>query len=185
LITASPDYSKPRRTPPFLTSLNPSTLQVQTIYRIKGAPIPSFPPSPPIKFKVVSEDLQSGPLVGELLLDFQGTSVPYRIPYLANIDNIPPGHLLDDGPPRQDPGPIEFTFPGDTTPGCHSVTLIVTHEFAFNRDSKIAFTQPDDFATATWWWDVDDDPLAPQMNLQSCVTDIAAMGDAGTDGGAP
>ena len=174
LVTTSPDFAKPVRTPPFLTNLSPAPYVIQSIRSFPTTP-KSYP-TLTISFEVVSEDLQSSSLQGLLWLDFQGfgsTDVPVRV---GTVPKIPPGHF--PSAPR-DLIKAEFAFDSTVPPGCHSVTLVVTHEF----DNPLALrprpVDENDVATATWWYDVDDD--GPPDLLHSCVVRGGSTGDAGTD----
>ena len=180
LITSTPDFIEPTRTPPFLTQLTPAPYQV--------IPLRSVPAGtgtylePPIGFVVVSEDLQSPPLQAILLLDFRGFDSAQPPLRLEGKDNIPAGHL--NGPAR-DSVEIDFDFPNGIG-GCHSVTLAVSHKFDNVSSPRAKPVDPGDVATATWWFDLEGDPSRPDL-LASCVVRGTPTGDAGIDGdaGAP
>src|SRR5262245_44844648 len=157
LITASPDFAKPTRTPPFLTNLSPAPYQIQ---KVSSTGATAMYIGDHITFQVVSEDIQSG-LTALLLLDFEGFGVPFH-PALWGPTSIPPGHFnTPDAPPRET---FDFpvNFPAGTTTGCHSVTLAVSHEFVQPVGSN-TFKPNDelDVATATWWYDLLDDGAPP------------------------
>jgi hypothetical protein len=174
LVTTSPEFAQPVQTPPFLTNLSPNPYQIQTIRSAQGATT-GYEPAGPITFDVVSEDLQSPPLQAALLLDFQGLGVPYDIPALAVNRNIPAGHL----PAPRHVDAMSFGLSPSVTKGCHSVTLIVTHEFASDpfQQRKINPKKEGDVATVTWWYQVGD--LAnPSLDITTCTV---ATGDAGAD----
>lgn len=175
LVTTSPDFAQPERTPPFLTNLSPPPWQIQTIRSAQGATTGYEPAA--ITFSVVSEDLQS-PLRAALLLDFQGPGQPYEIPPLAFNLDITPGHLPD---PRHVPDMSFFLSPS-VAKGCHSVTLIVTHEFdnPMFQPRYIRPTNEVDVATATWWYQVGIDSANPSLDITTCTS---APGDAGAEAG--
>jgi hypothetical protein len=134
-----------------------------------------------ISFQVVSEDLQSPPLQGTVILDFQGFSVP-NPKFLGPMLSIPPGHLNSPGaPPREPPKDIELQFPIGIDPGCHSVTLVVTHEFKFDATPSgvtIKAKTDGDVATATWIYDL----LDPNdMQPHNCGPGGVPTGDGGPD----
>jgi hypothetical protein len=99
---------------------------------------------------------------------------------------VAPGHFnTPDAPPRQT---YEFTFnfPPGIKPGCHSVTLAVSHEFSL-ASNTFHPTDELDVATVTWWYNLLDDNPAPHP-LEACITKSISSSDAGADaadGGAP
>jgi len=176
LITASPDFAQPTRTHPFLTNLSPPTFQIQ---RVTGTGSTAMYMGEHIRFQVVSEDLQSGPLQALLLLDFEGFGLPFH-PVLRS-ENIAPGHFnTPDAPPRET---FDFpvNFPPGITPTCHSVTLAVSHKFV-QPAGTITFAPEDelDVATATWWYDLLDDGATPHL-LKDCISKNVTSSDAGAD----
>lgn len=177
LVTATPDLEAPKRTAPYLTSLTPATYQV---YAVNSSP--GVPTTTGVEFDVKSEDL-GVPLVGFLLADFPGFEVPYTTQPLQRINpgDIATGHL----------GTLEarhfrssaLTLPD--SPGCHSITLILTHEFKFFSFSIEPKDRANDMALATWWYDLDHDPANTTQRLQRCARGQSASVDAGSaDGGA-
>ena len=176
MVTTSPEFAQPVQTPPFLTNLSPNPYQIQTIRSAQGATT-GYEPAAPVNFDVVSEDLQSAGLQAALLLDFQGFGVPYDIPALALNLQIPAGHL----PASRHVDAMTFSLSPSVTKGCHSVTLIVTHEFANYpvQQRKINPKKDGDVATVTWWYQVGD--LAnPSLDITTCTV---ATGDAGAEAG--
>jgi hypothetical protein len=177
VITSSPDFAKPTQTPPFLTGLTPAPYLLITVRQLNNAYT-----SPTISFQVVSEDLQSAPLQGLLLLDFQGFSVP-NPQVLYSLPPIAPGHFASLATPtREPPKPIDLQFPSGIAPGCHSVTLVVTHEFKYvvgPSGVTISSKAEGDIATATWSYDlVDPDPMQPPHH---CGPRSAPTGDGGAE----
>jgi hypothetical protein len=182
LVSPTPTDIQPAQvTPPYLSALSPDAFKIWIISRISGAASgpATFEPKY-ISFNVVSEDLGSN-LYAVLVLDKSSTSPGVLLTDTPVI--IPPGHV-DDPKPRR-PEPISFTIPAGTPAGCHSLTLIVTHQFVTFRPIP---AQDWDAAYAVWWLDVDDDTAAPKANLSRCAAEYPHASDAGTDGspsGAP
>jgi len=161
VITSTPDFAKPTQTPPFLTGLFPAPYVVYSVRQYKGIYTPK-----PLSYRVVSEDLQGPPLQGMILLDFQGFRVPNPKFLLDEMLSIPPGHLNSpEAPPREPPKDIDLQFPANIVPGCHSVTLVVSHEFRIDAAPNgftINAKTEGDVATATWSYDlVDPDDMKP------------------------
>jgi hypothetical protein len=185
LITTSPEFATPTRTPPFLTNLSPAPYQIQKVSST-GATAMYF--GDHIRFQVVSEDLQGGALTALLLLDFEGFGVPFHPLLWGQPENIPPGHFnTPDAPPR-DTFDFPVNFPAGITTGCHSVTLAVSHQFV-QPPGTITFKPLDelDVATATWWYDLLDDSAPPHL-LKDCISKSVTSSDAGadaSDAGAP
>jgi hypothetical protein len=175
LVTSSPDFQKPERTPPFLTNLSPPPYQIIPLRSLPG--LPRAYPLQTITFEVVSEDLQSKPLQAVMLLDFGGFGVGDEPTRLWGTGNIPAGHI--NSPPR-DPIKADIQLNSNVaSPGCHSATLVVSHEFTDIGATKITPKDEKDVATATWWFDLDDDN---SDMLTSCVGRGATTPDAGADG---
>ena len=168
LVTADPDFAKPVRTAPFVTSPVPSPFAIQRRSNIPG--LPGVYASETISFEIVSEDLQSRPQA-LLLLDFQG--FPYAKVPLAVKADIPAGHL--DGVARE-AVKMDMKFGPDVQPGCHTVTAVVSHEFTLTFEPKVK----GDVSTVTWWYelvDSDANPNAPS----TCILQAAPSADAGAD----
>src|SRR5439155_2025233 len=119
LLTSNPDFTKPQRTPPFLTNITPAPYQIIPVNTLAQQP-------QTFTFEVVSEDLQSSDLQAVLILDFHGFSSPDVPARPWGTANIPAGHL---NTPARDSVKAEFTFSASTPRGCHSATLVVTHAF--------------------------------------------------------
>ncbi len=174
LVTSSPEFEPPKRTPPYITQLvYPPSYQ---IFPIVSDPLLRTFKQIDFAFELLSEDLQSGP-VAELGLDFRPRPGEGDNPVQvgSNFD-IPPGHM--SGP---DSGPrhvtISLTLPTGTAPGCHSITLMVTHQA---DGLQFAPKDPDDVAYATWWAAVDADPT--KFDLTPCRIPVTT--DGGADGAA-
>jgi hypothetical protein len=171
LVTASPDFAKPTQTPPFLTNLVPPPYQAQFIPNLS----PTSYKTATVGFDVISEDLQSPPLEALLLLDFMGLGARYDQEPLK-FQRIAAGHL--DSPPRSNS--IDFLLPSATTKGCHSVTLLVSHEFVKDFTREIIPKQSGDVAAVTWWYQVGGDSTSPMLDIAPCVIPTR---DGGLDGG--
>jgi hypothetical protein len=169
LVSSTPtDLEPARRTPPILSGFNPDAFKILPIPRINPAAA-TFAEGK-ILFDVVSEDLGSN-LYAAVVLDYKPLG-PNLAGLISTQSTIPPGHI--DDPPRH--REIRFTVLPGTTPGCHSLTLVVTHAFkAFDPTPADAA----DAAIAVWWVDVDDDITAPKATLSPC----SAPFDGGLSGG--
>jgi hypothetical protein len=170
LVASSPEFSvpPPGGSAPFLASLSPEPYKVQPINKIAGT---QSWESMRIDFAVFSDD-QQRPLSAIVALDYKGT-----LDYLGNpipitslvSKTIPAGsydsRILESGLRVARPviPGITFTLPIQTAPGCHSVTLIVSHSF------PLAVVDEADTARATWWLDVGDDLASPTTMLAPCV----------------
>jgi hypothetical protein len=176
LITSSPDFTKPERTPPFLTNVSPPTYQIVPIKAVPGT-VGMYLPPPPISFEIVSEDLQTASLQALLLLDFKGFESPDVPQRLWGKDKIPAGHLNSE-PRRVEVDDYDFR---GVPPGCHSATLAVTHEFIDLGAPKTKPVDDRDVALVTWWFDLAGDPGAGNL-LSTCVVRGGTTGDAGADG---
>jgi hypothetical protein len=175
LVTASPEFAQPKQTPPFLTNLTPNPYQIQKINTVQGSTTPGYLPPDPVTFDVVSEDLQSPGLQALLLLDFQGFGLRYDMDPL-NLLHIDAGHL--DTPTRHES--MTFGIPPSVSKGCHSVTLLVSHEFVKTFTNTIVPKTPGDLATATWWYQVGVDSANPSLDITTCTV---ATGDAAVEAG--
>jgi hypothetical protein len=176
LVSSAPTDIEPAKvTPPYLSRLSPDPLKILIIPRISAdrSGTGTFAPGA-ISFDVVSEDLGSN-LYAVLVLDKSSTSPGFLLTDPPVV--IAPGHI-DDPKPRH-PEPISFTIPAGYDPGCHSLTLVVTHEFVTFRPIP---AREGDAAYAVWWLDVDDDETAPTATLAPCSVAYPRQSDGGTDG---
>src|SRR5258708_14574442 len=69
LVTTSPDFAKPQKTPPLLTILTPEPFKIHQVTKPAGS---DTYPSVKLDVTVVSEDLGSPGLLGHLIEDFRG-----------------------------------------------------------------------------------------------------------------
>jgi hypothetical protein len=140
--------------------------------------VPGVAPSASVSFTVISEDLGQ-PIQGGIYIDFEGWREDQRHPLQSSIKpaKLPLGHL--GAVPDQRHGTADFQLP--TTPGCHTATLWLFHEFDF-ANSQPADTEKDT-ASATWYYFVSADP-STNPTIESCVTaplPEASVPDAGAE----
>jgi len=177
VITGSTEIDPPKQTPPYFSKLSPPIYQVQKLTSLGTSPSSLTE----IQFEVVSEDLGQ-PIFGAVYRDFHGFGDMRPLAVISGIKpaKIPAGHMTD-AVPR--PGSAQFEITG--APGCHSATLVLSHEFNGPGDPRP--TQDKDSAYATWWYFLDDDPMGPAVDIATCVTPASASTDAGSadasDGG--
>jgi hypothetical protein len=175
VITSSPDFNAPQMTRPYLTAIAPPPWEVKTI---KSTGTLTFPQSS-VTFGVVSEDLNRS-LLGLMVLDYQGPAAALHEtpPIIAQPMSIDAGHL--DSVSAVTPRTVDMPFqigPG-TSLGCHSLTVIVTHDL---QPTKVVPKEEDDSATLTWWVNLEDPLSSSPVNIATCLT-TSSTGDAGTTG---
>lgn len=152
LVTSSPSFEEPERTPPFLLAQTSSP----DIRRVKVVDLLKFKPSgthTDFSAGVRSEDAGDR-VLGRLVLDY-GIRGDDGRPYADVLQEgvyIPAG-TLDDAPRTL----TAQWFPKATL-GCHTVTLFATHELDFATGCP---TEPDDFDFLTWTVSVCDSGQAP------------------------
>jgi hypothetical protein len=166
LITGSPEFDPPQRTPPFLVELSPPTYQVYTVNNIPGTTNKAS-----IDFEVISEDLGQ-PVRGIVHIDFKGFNEQHFNSVLITPRTLPLGHLGSN--PNVRHGHADFTIPSAV--GCHSATLVLSHDI----DGLGNPVDTNDSATATWYYQVKD-PSNPASG--DCVS-APINGDAGSETGA-
>jgi hypothetical protein len=136
LVTASPSFEEPERTPPFL--LGPSALPDSRLVTVVD-----MAKLDPVEFSATVRSEDNGVKVqGRLVLDYgvKPPGGPPGVPYRQALSDpvLVEASTLDDTTRRL----TAFWFPGSnkTTVGCHNVTLFATHEIDFNTgcpsDSK-------------------------------------------------
>lgn len=161
LVTSTPSYEEPERTPPFLLSsgAKPDLLAI-TVIDVNGDPSP-------VEFAAVLRSEDNGDTVfGRLVLDY-GVAAPGGSPdpYQRSIrDTSAPAGTLD-GPPRTLAVTWNIGTTDKPTAGCHNVTLLATHEAYVDSGCPV---DPADFDFLTWTIFVCDssqgsccDPTAP------------------------
>jgi hypothetical protein len=104
----------------------------------------------------VSSEDAGDDLIAFLLLDYDGGLI--ATPY---VDEVSAG-TLDDDPERM----ISIDWTVDSVPGCHRVSLLVTHRGNLSFDGIRALNDERDLALAVWWVTVtpppgSTDPLMP------------------------
>jgi hypothetical protein len=170
LVTDSPEFPEPKRTPPFLTNFDPSPAEIQTIPVRPGTNpndrnyLPAY-----VSFDVVSDDLGDD-LEALVLLDFQGPDRPPARELCPSIPSIPPATLQSTG--RN----VRCDFTLTVAAGCYTVTAVVSHDF--RRLSTQPVTEGDVFRT-TWIYQVGVDLTDPDPYAK-CIPEEKPT-DGGTD----
>ena len=154
LVTSSPTFEEPERTPPFLIgpTARPDLRQVKVV-DVGGIP-------DPVEFSAQVRSEDNGQQVfGRLVLDYGiapqgGPGYPYQ-QILKDVVTLEPGTLEDKARilaakwyPGSNKAPV----------GCHTVTLFATHEINFETGCP---ADPDDFDHLTWTVYVCDSTSAP------------------------
>jgi hypothetical protein len=160
LVASTPEFPIESAKGPFITGLTVPPYGVIALDKT-GTP-PTFP-SLTFPFVVRSEDLGRD-LQYFWFVDYPGgtdsaTSQDRRNALQGGNTHVPAG-TFDESKS------LSFTL--DTTsstltPGCHSVTLLVTHSY----DILNATSDPDDTDLVTWWLDVDD-PTRDKTLMGTC-----------------
>ncbi len=143
LVTGSPDFSPAERTRPQLIAVTPTTEMLRPGYE-NGQFLPV-----PIAAEVLSEDAGDD-LEAVLLVDYgymaSENSPPWR--EAVPVDVTAPGTLSEG------PRPVTGTW----TPrknvveaGCHTLTLLVTHQKSGQNPGFWCPADPDDYDTLTWF----------------------------------
>jgi hypothetical protein len=165
LVTSTPTYKEPTQTPPqLLASLASPPLLQPVVVDKEGMQ------APPVKFdaSILSEDGVDDAGVArsitvELLLDYGVPNVICQ-PFQERVDirtNIPAGTLAEG--PRALPTMIWLAATTVLNPGCHTITMLASHEFDDSTDCPV---DQRDSSQLTWFVDVCDstsatDPCAP------------------------
>jgi hypothetical protein len=187
LVTSSPDFTPPERTRPEIVAND------------------AYPPSPalgelalyqyatggaqytPIEFSawVQSEDAGQAVQV-ELLIDYGDDSGIESGPYRWVVEGEPlaPASMSDG--PRQ--VAVGWRPQSQEPPGCHTVTLLTTHQYAQKYGAMRCPADPDDASMLTWFALVCGDattttleecyatkpcPVAGQISSKSCAAAMA------------
>lgn len=154
LVTSSPSFEEPERTPPFLLgpSARPDPRLVEVI---------DMADLDPVEFSATVRSEDNGVDVqGRLVLDYGFVppggppGVPYRQPLGDPV--IVGASTLDDT--SRTLSALWFPGSNQTNPGCHTVTLFATHELDFSRGCP---ADPADFDSITWTVIVCDSNQAP------------------------
>ena len=162
LVAEAPEYGPPRQTTPVIdmSTVDPSPWTVMLPTR----------PTQTISFRVQSEDAGEG-LTVFLYLDHLSSNY-FRKRFVEDWDFPPSGSSA----PR--PLSIQWDLRDEVTPGCHQLTLFVTHQSNFDDDDSNTYISSSDVASITWWANVD--PGEMPTTLVGCPT----LNDA-SDAGVP
>lgn len=167
LVTDSPTYDKPKRTPPYLTNFDPPPYEIQTIAVRPGTNpddrnyIPSY-----VAFDVVSEDLGDD-VVAAVFLNFKGVNSPIT-QYLCK-ETLQPATLRTTG--RR----VKCDFTLTIEPSCATISAVVSHGFIEFSAKPIEDLDVD---IATWTFQVGIDLTDPSW--RPCIPDPKPT-DGGTD----
>lgn len=140
LPTSKPDPEPILRTRPALYAVTPPTSQV--IFRDVTQPNNKID----LTAEVVSEDAGQG-LAVALLLDY-GIAGPGCAPWRDDSPQFLEAGTLADGPR---PVPASY-YPPPNDEGCHSLTMLATHEPVGVPPYTWCPKDPDDAATLTWFF---------------------------------
>ena len=173
LVTSTPEFIPPDRTRPFLVtaSADPDPRGVLLINTLEQAQVRSFE----FSADVISED-QGSKVKGYLYIDYgqQGGDHPYA-DLITQIRELPPSTMADTTK-RNIRGKWSF---GDNVPakGCHTVTLIVSHEFDAETSCPVC---RNDSSQLTWPVYVCD----PDVSAAKCHPDFFECENPGPGCGA-
>jgi hypothetical protein len=176
MVTGSPEFAEPKPTRPYLAAQKPVTWAIKVV---PGVGSPAVYALDGVTFDVVSEDLNKN-LFAVLFLDYRGpVAVPSTVdqPFHFVPVVIAPGHLDPTSVANARPVEYPYTLPTGTPAGCHSLTVLVTHDF------KVGGVDPmddKDVGTLTWWLAVQD-----QFTMFDPASCIAVAGTGDVDGGTP
>lgn len=123
LVTSTPDFTPPKRTRPFLVTAtaDPDPRAIQILDAPPGAAIPYN-----FSADVVSDD-QGAKVLGRLYIDLGKPNLggaPFN--QVAPTRTLDPGTMADTRPRRIE---AKGTFAYTLDLGCHTATLMVSHEF--------------------------------------------------------
>jgi hypothetical protein len=145
-LDAPPEYRVPDQVPPVIMTddVLPSTSSVNH-------------PSVKVDFTVPfrSDD------AGEGLLAYFVRDIPSGKPSFGYVIDNPAIRINPDPRPFAEQDNRTFTFPGWTwtsdEAGCHTVTLILSHESNFNlRNGEVDVLEPTKAARTTWFFELSD-----------------------------
>ena len=162
LVLDSPDFSPPPRSAPRLTAVLPVTELIKAQPTRAGFSLPDFSAT------VISEDAGQR-LFSALLIDYGKESIG-GAPWLA--EQV--GPRLDAKTAADGPRDVRINWkPGNQlNTGCHTVTLLVTHETKGGGVDHLCPTDANDFDTLTWVVSLcDDDNGAVECSFDGCAVD--------------
>jgi hypothetical protein len=146
LITESPSFEPVKRSRPQLLESTTPTTQVFKVVRGDNS---AFDPNPATFFAdVISEDAGDD-LSAVLLIDYGVGDGGELSPPWKDVsvgDAVTPGTLQDGRRPIS----ISWTRLLQRKPGCHTVTMLVTHQHRQQNPDFYCPKDPDDFDTLTW-----------------------------------
>jgi len=176
LVTESPDFTAPPVLPPLLTNLNPSPIKPGIIPRRPGTRYEdaTYVQDVTLSFEVISDDF-GRPLTAAVLLDFQGFASRETPTSVCRALTIPAGTLKT--PPGERRSECKLELSPSTPPGCHSITVVVSHEFIAVTATPL---KPGDVDSATWFYQVGVDADNPEPDSKPCKPDPLPR-DAGAD----
>jgi hypothetical protein len=151
VVSDPPEYGVARQTPPFL-DLGQAEPQVFVLREVPSGDQQTF------KVGVRSEDA-GDELLAQLYLDYL-ISEP---PPLLNFVRVPPS-TFDDTSRK-----IEIPFLVPNRPGCHQVSMVVTHSSNLGPTNKPIV--PSDVGIATWWVSIDEDDQDPSL-VRDCPSQL-------------
>jgi hypothetical protein len=138
LVTSTSEFQEPQQTPPFLVASTADPDIREFLIVVDGETRKDFSAS------IISED-RGHPVKVALYIDYGEPNVagqPFRYS-LTNFPDIAPGSLSDDSRRVQAQWFPEIQFVEN---GCHTVTMVVTHEFDFLDCPKV----PTDSSQLVW-----------------------------------
>lgn len=149
LVTSAPDFSDPKTRPEIVNTVDcPAKPDLSTIthldYQEGSYPRQEFSAC------IISEDLGDD-VASALFIDYGKPSAISGGPYYSVVPGESvPAAALSDGPRRVSaswqPNPALTT-----DEGCHTVTLVVSHQFDFAFGNQYCPVNPADASTLTWF----------------------------------
>jgi hypothetical protein len=125
LVTSVPEFEEPQQTPPFLVASAADPDIREFVLVVDGDDRKDF------RAKVISED-RGEPVQVALYIDYGEPNAamhPFRRS-IAEFPDIAPGTLADGARPVNAQW---FQDSADVEDGCHTITMMVTHEFDFRN----------------------------------------------------
>lgn len=136
LVVESPDFRGAERGAPRLTSVLPMTELIKVLPASNA--LPSFTAT------VISEDAGSD-LLTSLLIDY-GVEAANGAPW----QSTEVGPTLEAKSVSDGPRDIQITWTPQVGKGCHTVTMLVTHQRKDGGNDFLCPVSADDFDTLTW-----------------------------------